>query len=184
MSFCWEEGYGSVWGGPCPCLCWVFGIGDYVSKTFICVVFMLLLRAVFKHSREIYESKKAYVFIGAWCFSLSVPCDMLILLCFIVSWTWVVVSVMVHTCIFCVDLPMDLFVLSLSVWTVLVRCFGKKNSLYFLGVIAIFFCWMFSVGGPSVWQTMYGVRNVVYGVHLDDPSIGCVCVCRKTIRLS
>ena len=43
-------------------------------------------------------------------FSLSGPCELLFLLCFITSWSRVV-SVMVYPCILCVALLMDLFVL-------------------------------------------------------------------------
>ena len=42
-------------------------------------------------------------------FSLSGPCELLFLLCFIASWTRVVVSVMLYPCILCVALLMDLF---------------------------------------------------------------------------
>ena len=44
-------------------------------------------------------------------FSLSVRCDLLFLLCFIASGTWVVVIVTLYPCIFYVSLLMDLFVL-------------------------------------------------------------------------
>ena len=44
-------------------------------------------------------------------FSLSGPCELLFLLCFITSWALVVVSVMLYPCILCVALLMDLFVL-------------------------------------------------------------------------
>ena len=39
-------------------------------------------------------------------FSLSVPCELLFLLCFIASCTGVVVSVMLYPCILCVALLM------------------------------------------------------------------------------
>ena len=44
-------------------------------------------------------------------FSLSGPCELLFLICFTVSWTRVVVSVMLYPCISCVALLMYLFVL-------------------------------------------------------------------------
>ena len=51
--------------------------------------------------------------------SLSGPCELLVLLCFIASWTWVVVSVMLYPCMFCVALLMDLFVLCVAcLWIV------------------------------------------------------------------
>ena len=43
-------------------------------------------------------------------FSLSGPCELLFLLCCIASWTWVVVGVMLYTCVLCVALLVDLFV--------------------------------------------------------------------------
>ena len=42
-------------------------------------------------------------------FSLSGHCELLFLLCFISSWIWEGVSVMLHPCMFCVVLSMDLF---------------------------------------------------------------------------
>ena len=47
-------------------------------------------------------------------FSLSGPCELLFLLCFIASWTRVVVSVMIYHCSVCVALLMDLFVLCIA----------------------------------------------------------------------
>ena len=46
--------------------------------------------------------------------SLSGPCELLFLLCFIASWTSVVVSVMLYPCMLCVALLMDLFVLCVA----------------------------------------------------------------------
>ena len=47
-------------------------------------------------------------------FSLSGPRELLFLLCFIASWTLVVVSVMLYPCILYVSLLMDLFVLCVA----------------------------------------------------------------------
>ena len=47
-------------------------------------------------------------------FIVSGPCELLFLLCFIASWTRVVVSVMLYPCILCVALLMDLFVLCVA----------------------------------------------------------------------
>ena len=58
------------------------------------------------------------------------------LLCFIASWTWVVVSVMLYPCIFCVVLLMDLFVLFVACLTVLVNCLGKQFAMC-LGLVAV-----------------------------------------------
>ena len=54
-------------------------------------------------------------------FSLSGPCELLFLLCFIASWTRVVVSVMLYHCILCVALLMDLFFLCGACLTVFVN---------------------------------------------------------------
>ena len=56
---------------------------------------------------------------GSMCFrclifSLSGPCGLLFLLCFIAPWTCEVVSVMLYPCMFCVALLMDLFVLCVA----------------------------------------------------------------------
>ena len=57
-------------------------------------------------------------------FSLSGPCELLFLLCFML-WIYVVVSVMLYSCIVCVALLMDLFVLCVACLTVLVNCLVK-----------------------------------------------------------
>ena len=62
-------------------------------------------------------------------FSLSGPCELLFLFCFIVSWTSVVVSVMLYPCMFCVALSMDLFVLCVACLTLIVNRLGN-NSQY------------------------------------------------------
>ena len=55
-------------------------------------------------------------------FNLSGPCELLFLLCFIASWTWEVVSVMLYPCMLCVALLMCLFVLCVVCLTVFVNC--------------------------------------------------------------
>ena len=69
-------------------------------------------------------------------FSLSVPCELLFLLCFIASWNWVVMSVMLYPCILCVTLLMDLFVLCVACFTVFVNCVVKQFAIC-LGVVVI-----------------------------------------------
>ena len=59
-------------------------------------------------------------------FSLSGPCELLFLLCFISSSTWEVVSVMLYPCMFCVALSMDLFVLCDACLTVSVNHLVKQ----------------------------------------------------------
>ena len=66
---------------------------------------MLLLRAIYT-----YKSKRVYVF-RCLMFNLSGPYELLCLLYFI---TCVVVSVMLWSCIFCIDLSMVLFVLCVA----------------------------------------------------------------------
>ena len=69
-------------------------------------------------------------------FNLSGPCELLFLLCFIASWTWEVVSVMLYPCMLCVALLMCLFVLCVACLTVFVNCLVKQFAMY-LGVVAI-----------------------------------------------
>ena len=69
-------------------------------------------------------------------FNLSGPCELLFLLCFIASWTLVVVSVMLCPCIFCVALLMYLFVQFVARLTVFVNCLVKQFAMC-LGVVAV-----------------------------------------------
>ena len=61
---------------------------------------------------------------GPLCFRYLMlgPCELLFLLCFIASWTRVVVSVMLYPCILCVAPLMDLFVLVPYVDALTVMC--------------------------------------------------------------
>ena len=70
-------------------------------------------------------------------FNLSGPCEFLFLLCFIASWTWVVVSVMLCHCIFCVLCLSSL----VCVCEQFAMCLGVVAVLM-LNVMAVF-----SVGG-------------------------------------
>ena len=63
-------------------------------------------------------------------FSLSAPCELLFLLCFIASLTLVVVSVMLYPCIVCVTLLMDLFVLCVASLTVFGNCLVKQKETH------------------------------------------------------
>ena len=77
LLLCKEEGSspvslqllrGGIWACmrcPCLCLCWVFGIGDYVSPTSIVCGIMFLLRAVLNILVRNASPKRAYVFYGA-----------------------------------------------------------------------------------------------------------------------
>ena len=64
-------------------------------------------------------------------FSLSGPCELSFLLSL---GPWVVVSVMLYPCLFCVSLSMDLFVLCVARLTVFVNCLVKQFPLC-LGVV-------------------------------------------------
>ena len=71
---------------------------------------MLVLRVVFNMFVKNASPREPMCFRDLML-SLSGPCELLYLLCFIVYWTLVVVSVMLYNCIVCVPLLMDLFVL-------------------------------------------------------------------------
>ena len=92
-----------------------FVMGTMVANFHMCGI-MLVLRVVFNMLvRNACPS-------GPMCFrclmfSLSGPCELLFLLCFIASWTRVVVSVMLYPCILCIALFMDLFVLCVACLT-------------------------------------------------------------------
>ena len=85
-------------------------------------------------------------------FNLSGPCDLLFLLCFIASWTRVVVSVMLYPCILGVAMLVYLFVLCVACLTVFVNCLVKQIAICF-GVVAILLLnvmAVFSVGGGAL----------------------------------
>ena len=118
-------------------------------------------------------------------FSLSGPCELLCLLCFIASWTWEVVSVMLYPYImFCVSLSMDLFVLCVACLTVFVNCLVKQFAICF-GVFAILLLKgreLLSVVGGALLDRpcMVFHRRVSCACgpseRLDAPSICFVCV--------
>ena len=62
-----------------------FGIGTMLANFHMCGI-MLVLRAVFNNVREECGSTRIYMF-RCLMFSLSGPCELLFLLCFIASWT-------------------------------------------------------------------------------------------------
>ena len=85
-------------------------------------------------------------------FNFSGPCDLLLLLCFIASWSWVVVRVMLYPCIMWVALLVYLFVVCIACLTVFVNCLVKQFVICF-GVIAILLLNVmagFSVGGGAL----------------------------------
>ena len=112
---------------------------------------MLVLRAVFNMLVR-NASPRAPMCFRCLMFILSGPCELLCLLCFIASWTWVVVSVMLYPCILCVALLMDLFVLPVACLTMFVNCFVKQFAMC-VGVVAILLLnvmEVFSVGGGAL----------------------------------
>ena len=69
-------------------------------------------------------------------FNLSGLCELLFLLCFIASWTWEVVSVMLYACMLGVALLMCLFVLCVACLTMFVNCL-VKNFAMCLNIVTI-----------------------------------------------
>ena len=70
-------------------------------------------------------------------FNLSGPCELLFLLCFIASWTRVVVSVILYPCILCAVLLVYLFFLCVACLTVFVNCLGVV-AILLLNVMDVF----------------------------------------------
>ena len=100
----------------------------------MCGIMLVLRRAVFNMLVR-NASPRGPMCFRCLMFNLSGPCELLFLLCFIASWTLVVVSVMLCPCMFCVALLMYMFVACL---TVFVNCLVKQFAMC-LGVLAVFF---------------------------------------------
>ena len=92
---------------------------------------MLLFRAVLNMLVRNANPRRLMCF-SCRMFRLSGPCELLFLLCFIASWTRIVVSVMLYPCIFCVSQLMDLFVLRFACRTVFVDCWVKQLAIFLL----------------------------------------------------
>ena len=107
-----------------------FGIGTMLANFHVWGI-MFLLRAVLNMLVRNADPRGPMCF-RCLIFCLSGPCELLFLLCFIASWTWEVVSVMLYPCMFCVALLMDMLVLCVACLTVFVNCFAMC-----LGVVAI-----------------------------------------------
>ena len=91
-----------------------FGIGTMLANLHMCSI-MLVLRAVFNMLLRNASPRGSMCFsFRCRMFSLSGPCELLFLICFIASWTLVVVSVMLYPCILCVALLVYLFVLCVA----------------------------------------------------------------------
>ena len=95
-----------------------FGMGTMLANFHMCGI-MLMLRVVFNMRNA---CPRVPMCFRCLMFSLSGPCELLFLLCFIASWTWVVVSVMLYPCIVCVALLIDMLVLCVSYLTMFVNC--------------------------------------------------------------
>ena len=124
----------------------------------------------FKHVREKWGLGGPMCF-RCLMFILSRPCELIFLLCFIASWTWVVVSLMLNTFMFCVSLLIDLFVLCVVCLIGIVNCLVKQFSIY-LGVVDILLLYVMEL------------INVVGGRLLDRPCMVlqrmCVlCLCSQ-----
>ena len=100
-----------------------FGIGTMLDNFHMCGI-MLALGAFFNMHVTVRNINPR----GPMCFR----CELLFLLCFITSWTRVVVSVMLYPCILCVSLLMDLFVLFVCcVFDNVCELFGETMSNLF-----------------------------------------------------
>ena len=81
-----REGIWACTRCPCLCHCLVLGWdGDYVSQLPMCGI-MLVLRAVFNMLVR-NASPRGHMCFRCPMFNLSGPCELLILLCFIATWT-------------------------------------------------------------------------------------------------
>ena len=78
-----------------------FGMGTMLANFHMCGI-MLVLRAVFNMFVR-NASPTGPMCFRCLMFSLSGPCELLFLLCFIASWTRVVVSVILYPCILYVN---------------------------------------------------------------------------------
>ena len=123
----WEEGYGPVWGAL-VCVLVGFWIWTMLANFHVWGI-MFLLRTVLNILVRNARPRGPMCF-RCLIFSMSGPCELLCLLCFIASWTWEVASVMLYSCMFCVALSMDLFFLVLRVCYFLLL-----NVMELLGVV-------------------------------------------------
>ena len=112
-----------------------FGIGTMLGNFYMCGI-MLLLRAVLNMLVR-NASPRGPMSFRCLIFSLSGPCELLFLLCFISSWTLVEVSVMVYHCMFYVALSIDLFVLCVAYLTVFDKCLLKQFAIRLCVVVIL-----------------------------------------------
>ena len=91
--------------------------------------YYVFVNSSFKNTREECEGPRGPMCFRGLIFNLSGPCELLFVLCFIASWTWEVVSVMLYPCMLCVALLMCLFVLCVACLTVFVNCLVKQFAM-------------------------------------------------------
>ena len=136
----------------CPCLCvccLCFGMGTMFAKFHVwCIMFSLsaVLNRLMRNT-----SPRGLMCFRCLIFSLSWPCELLFLLCFIASSTRGVVGVMFYPCMVCVTLSMELYVLCVACLIVFINCSVKQlailvfNTVYVdlqYDYISLTLCWM------------------------------------------
>ena len=124
-------------GWICACMrCHVFVVIGTILANFHRWYIMLLLRAVLNTLVRNTSPRRPMCF-RCLIFSLLGPYELLFLFCFIASWTWVVVSVMLYPCMICVSLSMDLFVLCVACLTVFVNWLVKQFAICLCVVVIL-----------------------------------------------
>ena len=156
--------------------------GTMLANFHMCGI-MLVLRAMFNMLVR-NASPRGPMCFRCLMFSLSGPCELLFLLCFIFSWTWVVVSVMLYPCILCVALLM--FVLCVACLTVYVNCLVKQFAICLSAVVILLLNVMevFSVRGGALLDRLFMVFQRICLLCLwsqcaSKCSFHRVCLCRK-----
>ena len=126
-----------------------FGIGMMFASFHVCGMMLLFSDMLYMLVR--YASPSGPMCMRCLMLTLSSPVELLFLLCFIATWTCVVVSVMLVDCSLSVDLSMCLFVLCALCLTVLVNyllnafaicvdevsVFSLKVMMLFLGFVYV-----------------------------------------------
>ena len=132
-----------------------------------------------------YASPSGHMCLRCLILTLSGPLELLVLLCFIATWTCVVVSVMLVACSLSVFLSMCLFVLCVLCLTVLVNCLLNvfaicvgEVSVFSLKVMGVFglwlcFCWLIRVLSSKEYVCCVCDPSVCLGV---PPYVRFVCL--------
>ena len=140
----------------CPLQCFVgCGIRTMLANFHMCG-FMLLLRAVLNILVR-NASSRGHMCFRCLMFSLAGPCELLFLFCFIVSRTWVVVSVMTYHCMLCVAV-------------LLVSCVSDS-------VCEMFYQTIHNIFGSGCYFVVecYGSIKCKYCLWCDVCSVVCPC---------